>query len=51
MGSNSILELHTCSFIENCVRAFKIILIYMYYYNTLPDSDTKCEQLIITTGN
>ena len=31
-----ILELYTCSLIENCVKAFNIILIYMYmhYYNT-----------------
>ena len=29
-----ILELYTCSLIENCVRAFNIILTYMYYYNT-----------------
>ena len=28
-----ILELYTCSLIENCVRAFNIILTYMYYYN------------------
>ena len=53
-----ILELYTCSLIENCVRAFNIILTYMYYYNTitkikhkklkvsLTDSETKCDQLI-----
>jgi hypothetical protein len=29
-----ILELYTCSSIEYCVRAFNIILTYMYYYNT-----------------
>ena len=28
----SILKLFTCSLIENCVKAFEIILIY--YYNT-----------------
>ena len=29
-----ILELYTCSLIENYIRAFDIILTYMYYYNT-----------------
>ena len=29
-----ILELYTCSLIENCGRAFNIILTYMHYYNT-----------------
>ena len=61
-----ILELYTCSLIENCIRAFNIILLYMYYYNTfakiehkkvsLTDSEAKCDQLINTkncqlTGN
>jgi hypothetical protein len=29
------LELYTCSLIENCVRAFNIILSYMYYLHKL----------------
>jgi len=31
---SGILELYTCFLIENCVRAFNMILAYMYYYNT-----------------